>query len=90
MKDHVEIGHLTKYDAFRVNRDQVVDLEIWFKIFKHLNLHFRVNSLVPLFELKIVMFAHFKDYQGNHKNLKSLHDFGGCCLKLETFVWILK
>ena len=25
MKDHVEIGHLTKYDAFRVNRDQVVD-----------------------------------------------------------------
>ena len=32
MKDHVEIGHLTKYDAFRMNRDQVMDLEIWFKI----------------------------------------------------------
>ena len=32
MKDHVEIGHLTKYDAFRVNRDQVKDLEIRFKI----------------------------------------------------------
>ena len=32
MKDHVEIGHLTKYDAFRVNRDQVIDLEIRFKI----------------------------------------------------------
>ena len=32
MKDHVEIGHLTKYDAFRVNRDQVMDLEIRFKI----------------------------------------------------------
>ena len=31
MKDHVEIGHLTKYDTFRVNRDQVMDLEIWFK-----------------------------------------------------------
>ena len=31
MKDHAEIGHLTKYDAFRVNRDQVMDLEIWFK-----------------------------------------------------------
>ena len=31
MKDHVEIGHLTKYDAFRMNRDQVTDLEIWFK-----------------------------------------------------------
>ena len=32
MKDHVEIGHLTKYDVFRMNRDQVMDLEIWFKI----------------------------------------------------------
>ena len=32
MKDHVEIGHLTKYNAFRVNRDRVMDLEIWFKI----------------------------------------------------------
>ena len=32
MKDHVEIAHLTKYDAFRVNRDQVIDLEIPFKI----------------------------------------------------------
>ena len=32
MKDHVEIGLLTKYDVFRMNRDQVMDLEIWFKI----------------------------------------------------------
>ena len=32
MKDHVEIDLLTKYDAFRVNRGQVMDLEIWFKI----------------------------------------------------------
>ena len=32
MKDHAEIGHLTKNDAFRVNRDQVMDLEISFKI----------------------------------------------------------
>ena len=32
MKDHVEIGRLTKYDAFRVNRDQVMDLETWLKI----------------------------------------------------------
>ena len=31
-KDHVEIGYLTKNDAFRVNRDQVMDPEIWFKI----------------------------------------------------------
>ena len=32
MKDHVEIGHLTKYGAFRVNRGQVMDLEIRVKI----------------------------------------------------------
>ena len=32
MKDHVEIGHLIKYDAFRMNRDQVMNLEMWFKI----------------------------------------------------------
>ena len=32
MKDHVEIGHLTKFDACRVNRDQVMDLEMWFKL----------------------------------------------------------
>ena len=32
MKSHVEIGHLTKYDAFRVNRDQVMNLETWFEI----------------------------------------------------------
>ena len=27
MKDHVESCHLTKFDDFRVNRDQVMDLE---------------------------------------------------------------
>ena len=32
MKDHVEIGHLMKYDAFRVNGDQVIDFEMRFKI----------------------------------------------------------
>ena len=37
MKDHVEIGHLTKYDAFRINRDQVMDLEMWFKIHTHVS-----------------------------------------------------
>ena len=31
MKDHVEIGHLIKHDAFGLNRDQVVDLGIGFK-----------------------------------------------------------
>ena len=32
MKDHVEIGHLTKYDVFMVNRDQVMGFKIWSKI----------------------------------------------------------
>ena len=32
MKGHVEIDHLTQYDPFRMNNDQVMDLEIWFKI----------------------------------------------------------
>ena len=35
MKDHVGIGHLTKFDALRFNRDQVMDFETWFKI--HIN-----------------------------------------------------
>ena len=39
MKDHADIGHLTKYDAFRVhvNRDQVMDLEIRFKIHRNIS-----------------------------------------------------
>ena len=32
MKNHVEIDHLTKYDAFRAKIDQVMDLETWLKI----------------------------------------------------------
>ena len=27
MKDHGEIGHLTKFDAFRLSRDQVMDFK---------------------------------------------------------------
>ena len=33
-------------------------------------------------EMKIAMFAHFKQYHGNHKICKSLYDFGGRCLKI--------
>ena len=32
MNDYVEIPHVTKSDAFRMNRDQVMDLEISLKI----------------------------------------------------------
>ena len=28
------------------------------------------------------MFAQFKDYNGNHKNFKSLYGFGGRCVKI--------
>ena len=50
MKDHIEIGQLTKYDAFRVNRDQVVDLEIWFKIHTNVSsFEFYDNCKIPSF-----------------------------------------
>ena len=62
MKDHVEIGDLTKYDAFRVNIDQVMDLEKRFNC-KILSCTFYLKDD----EMKIAMFAHFKDYHGNHK-----------------------
>ena len=32
MQDHI-CCHLTKYDVFRVKRDQAMNLEIWFKIY---------------------------------------------------------
>ena len=74
MKDHFEIGHLTKYDAFSVNRDQVVDLDIWFKIQSKFFISFVTTVKIPSFnfylkeaEMKIAMFAHFKDCHGNHK-----------------------
>ena len=94
MKDYVKIGHFTKYDAFGVNRDQVMDYEIWFKI--HTNVSYfetvspkTIKSLKISYqfcdnckimsctyylkeaELKISMFAHFKEYHGNQNNFKS-------------------
>ena len=105
MKDHVEIGHLTKYYALRVNRDRVMNLEIWFRI--HTNVsnfktaspkttytlkviyQFFDNCKIPscthylkAVEMKIALFAYFKEYHGNHKNFKSLYDFGGRCLTI--------
>ena len=32
MKDNVEIGHLSKFNAFRSNRDQVTDLKAYLKV----------------------------------------------------------
>ena len=31
MKDHLQSCHLTRFDAFGVNRDEVIDLETWLK-----------------------------------------------------------
>ena len=58
MKDHVEIGHLTKYGAFRVNRDQVKDLEMWFKIHTNVS-NFETASPKIIRSLKI--FYDFRD-----------------------------
>ena len=109
MNDLIEIGHLTKYDAFRVNRDQVMDLDIWFKI--HTNVfnfetvspktiqslknfyQFCNNCKIPSCtyhlkeaDMKIAMFAHFKEYHGSHKHFKSLYiyDFQGQCLSVNS------
>ena len=70
MKDHIEICHLTEYDAFKVNRDQVIDLEIWFKIHTNVS-NFKTASPCKMSsctyylreaEMKIAMFAHSKEY----------------------------
>ena len=51
MNDHVEIGHLTKFDACRVNRDQVMDLEMRFKIHTNVS-NFETASLKIIWTLK--------------------------------------
>ena len=56
MKDHVEIGHLTKFDVFRVNRDQVMDLEVWFKIHTNVS-NFERASPKTIQTLKILMIS---------------------------------
>ena len=47
MKDHVEIGHLTNYDAFRIKRNKVMDLEIGFKIHRNVS-NFEKASPKPI------------------------------------------
>ena len=60
MKDHVEIGLLTKYDAFRMNRDQVMDLEIWFKIYTNLsNFETASPKLLSFFMISVILFNPF-------------------------------
>ena len=54
MKDNVEIGRLTKFDYFRLNKDQVMDLETWFKIHTNVS-NFRLSPLKPCKLLKILI-----------------------------------
>ena len=97
MKDHVEIGHLTKYDAFRVNRDRD---QVWILKYGSKSIQTSLisrqrppklcgNCKIPSCtyylkeaETKIAVFAHFKEYHGNHKNFKGLYDSWGRCLKI--------
>ena len=89
MKDHVEIGHLNKYDDVKVNRHQVMDLDIRFKIRINVS-NFETASLKTIYtlnifyqcgdnckihsctyylkeaEMKIAIFAYFKEYHRNH------------------------
>ena len=58
MKDHVKIDHLTKYDAFRMNRDRVMDLETWLKIHTNVS-NFETASPKTIETLKI--FYDFRD-----------------------------
>ena len=57
----LQIGHLTKYDAFRMNRDQVMDLEIWFKIHTNVS-NFKTASgpksfkLLNVFMISVILF----------------------------------
>ena len=54
MKDNVEIGRLTKLDSFRLNRDQVMDLETWFKI--HTNAS---NFRLPLKTIQTLYYYYY-------------------------------
>ena len=46
MKYRIQSCHLTKFDAFRVNKDQVIDPEIWFKINTNI-CNFKIASPKP-------------------------------------------
>ena len=67
MKDHVEIGHLTEFDVFRVNIDQVMDLEIWFKIHTNVS-NFKTASPNSIQTLKIFMISVTVLKMGKHSD----------------------
>ena len=77
MKDHVKISHLTKFHALRANRNQVRDLETWFKI--HTNVSNVVCSVVCILNWPLPIGA-FQDqykqtminkYSNEHNHVKN-------------------
>ena len=69
MKGHVDIGHLTKFDVFRVNRDQVMDLEICFKIHTNVS-NFETASPKTIQTLKIFMISLIVSKMGKHSDFQ--------------------
>ena len=47
IKGHVEIGHLTKFGALRLNRDQVMTLETWLKTHTNLTIIIHDSCNIP-------------------------------------------
>jgi len=45
--DHVEISNITKFHAFRLNKNQAIDLETWFKIDTNVSVMLRQRSPKP-------------------------------------------
>ena len=105
MKDNIEFGHLSKFDAFRSNRDQVTELrtllkihtnfsnfEQTFKRFYQIWDNWKILSwtyYLEIVEMKITLFAYFYEYYKNLKILRVYIVLGDATSKLETFVWIL-
>ena len=54
MNDHIEISHLTKFHAIRVNRDQVMDLETWLKIHTNLS-NVETYKLLNFFMISVIL-----------------------------------
>ena len=67
MKDHVEIDHLTRYDVFRMNRDEAMNLEIWFKIHTNVS-NFETASPKTIQTLKICMLSVILLNMGKHND----------------------
>ena len=59
MKDHVQGCHLTKFDAFGVNRNEFIDLEAWFKI--HINASVMLRQRPPTSYKLLIFFSGFCD-----------------------------